>query len=65
MTRFGKVLVTGGAGAIGSNLTDELVLAGAEEIVVLDNFVRGRHENLAWAVANGPVEHRRGRHPRP
>ena len=56
MSQFGKVLVTGGAGAIGSNLTDELVLAGAEEIVVLDNFVRGRRENLAWAEANGPVE---------
>ena len=55
MTTFGKVLVTGGAGAIGSNLTDELVIAGAEEVVVLDNFVRGRRENLDWAVANGPV----------
>ena len=56
MTPLGKVLVTGGAGAIGSNLTDELVLAGADEIVVLDNFVRGRRENLAWAEANGPVQ---------
>ena len=56
MRRFGKVLVTGGAGAIGSNITDELVLAGADEIVVLDNFVRGRRENLAWAQANGPVK---------
>ena len=56
MSRFGKVLVTGGAGAIGSNIVDELVLAGAESIVVLDNFVRGRRENLAWAEANGPVE---------
>jgi UDP-glucose 4-epimerase len=55
-SKFGKVLVTGGAGAIGSNLTDELVLAGAEHIVVLDNFVRGRRENLAWAEANGNVE---------
>jgi UDP-glucose 4-epimerase len=55
VSRFGKVLVTGGGGAIGSNLADELVLAGAEEIVVLDNFVRGRRENLAWARANGPV----------
>jgi UDP-glucose 4-epimerase len=53
---FGKVLVTGGAGAIGSNLVDELVLAGAEQVVVLDNFVRGRRENLTWALANGPVE---------
>jgi nucleoside-diphosphate-sugar epimerase len=53
---LGKVLVTGGGGAIGSNVCDELVLAGAEEVVVLDNFVRGRRENLAWAQANGPVE---------
>jgi len=56
VSSFGKVLVTGGAGAIGSNLTDQLVLAGAEQIVVLDNFVRGRRENLAWAEASGPVE---------
>ena len=65
MTRFGKVLVTGGGGAIGSNVTDELVLAGAEEIVVLDNFVRGRRENLAWARGQRHRHARRGRHPRP
>jgi UDP-glucose 4-epimerase len=53
---FDRVLVTGGAGAIGSNIVDELVLAGAKEIIVLDNFVRGRRENLAWAEAKGPVE---------
>ena len=52
---FERVLVTGGAGAIGSNLVDLLVRAGTSEIVVLDNFVRGRPDNLAWAVANGPV----------
>jgi UDP-glucose 4-epimerase len=50
-----RVLITGGAGAVGSNIADQLVQAGAEEIVVLDNFVRGRRENLAWALANGPV----------
>jgi len=52
---YGKVLLTGGGGAIGSNVTDELVIAGAREIVVLDNFVRGRRENLAWARENGNV----------
>jgi UDP-glucose 4-epimerase len=52
---LGRVLVTGGGGAIGSNVTDELVIAGAEEIIVLDNFVRGRRENLDWARANGNV----------
>jgi UDP-glucose 4-epimerase len=55
MSGLGKVLVTGGAGAIGSNLVDELVRDRAEEIIVLDNLVRGRRDNLAWAEANGPV----------
>jgi UDP-glucose 4-epimerase len=50
-----RVLVTGGSGAIGSHLTDQLVAAGAADIVVLDNFVRGRRENLEWALDNGPV----------
>jgi UDP-glucose 4-epimerase len=51
-----RALITGGAGAVGSNIADQLVRAGAEEIVVLDNFVRGRRENLTWALANGPVK---------
>lgn len=54
--RDSRVLITGGAGAIGSNLCDLVVEAGAREIVVLDNFVRGRRDNLAWAEANGPVQ---------
>jgi UDP-glucose 4-epimerase len=48
-------LVTGGAGTIGSTIVDQLVAAGAEEIVVLDNFVRGRPENLRRAQASGKV----------
>jgi len=50
-----RVLITGGAGAVGSNIADQLVQAGAREIVILDNFVRGRRANLGWALANGPV----------
>ena len=50
-----RALVTGGAGAVGSNIVDQLVRAGASEIVVLDNFVRGCRENLRWAQTNGPV----------
>ncbi|MFI6024155.1 NAD-dependent epimerase/dehydratase family protein [Amycolatopsis magusensis] len=42
-----RCLVTGGAGTIGSAVVDQLVAAGAAEVVVLDNFVRGRRENLA------------------
>ena len=48
-----RALVTGGAGTIGSHVVDELVRGGAAEIVVLDNFVRGRRDNLAWALAQG------------
>jgi UDP-glucose 4-epimerase len=50
-----KAFVTGGAGTIGSHVVDNLVRGGAEEIVVLDNLVRGRLANLDWALANGPV----------
>ncbi|MBG0563916.1 NAD-dependent epimerase/dehydratase family protein [Actinoplanes aureus] len=48
-----RALVTGGAGTIGSHVVDELVRGGAAEIVVLDNFVRGRRENLAGALSSG------------
>lgn len=51
-----RALITGGAGAVGSNIVDQLVRAGASEVVVLDNLVRGRRENLSWALANGPVK---------
>src|SRR4051794_14003552 len=51
-----RALVTGGVGFIGSHIVDELVRAGAAEIVVVDNFVRGNRDNLAWALAHGPVK---------
>jgi UDP-glucose 4-epimerase len=50
-----RFLVTGGAGTIGSTIVDQLAAAGASEIVVLDNFGRGRPENLASAVRTGKV----------
>jgi UDP-glucose 4-epimerase len=50
-----RTLVTGGAGTVGSHIVEQLVDAGAAEIVVLDNLVRGRPENLSDAMARGPV----------
>ncbi|MEV1333397.1 NAD-dependent epimerase/dehydratase family protein [Micromonospora costi] len=50
-----RALVTGGAGTIGSHVVDELVAGGAAEVVVLDNFVRGRRENLSRALRHGGV----------
>jgi UDP-glucose 4-epimerase len=55
MIKNQRILVTGGAGTIGSTLVDQLIEAGAAEVVVLDNFVRGRRRNLEWALANGKV----------
>jgi UDP-glucose 4-epimerase len=50
-----RCLVTGGAGTIGSTIVDQLVEADAGEVVVLDNFVRGRKENLADVLGSGKV----------
>jgi len=51
----GRILVTGGAGLIGSHLIDELLRRGATDIVVLDNFTRGRLQNLGDALPSGRV----------
>jgi UDP-glucose 4-epimerase len=50
-----RALITGGAGMVGSTIADQLVRAGIAEVIVVDNLVRGRKENLEWALANGPV----------
>ena len=49
------MLVTGGAGTIGSTIVDQLIDAGVAHVDVLDNLVRGRHENLADAMPSGKV----------
>jgi UDP-glucose 4-epimerase len=41
-----KIVVTGGAGFIGSELSRQLVAAGAA-VIVIDNLVNGKRENLA------------------
>ena len=53
--RGARVLVTGGAGTIGSTIVDQLLDAGVDHIDVLDNFVRGRLANLDQAMAGGRV----------
>lgn len=44
-----KLLVIGGAGLIGSHTVDALLKDDVGEVIVYDNFVRGRMENLAQA----------------
>lgn len=60
MAQFNKVVVTGGAGLIGSHIVD-LLVAGRDDgtygdVVVFDNLTRGRLENLADARAAGSVD---------
>jgi UDP-glucose 4-epimerase len=55
MIRGQRCLVTGGAGTIGSTIVDQLLAVGVGEVIVLDNFVRGRRENLAGALGSGKV----------
>jgi UDP-glucose 4-epimerase len=50
-----NVLVTGGAGTIGSTLVDQLLAAGVAHVDVLDNLVRGRRANLRQAFHTGKV----------
>ena len=44
-----RILVTGGAGFVGSNLVDKLMMAG-HDVVVLDNMFTGRKKNVVqWS----------------
>jgi UDP-glucose 4-epimerase len=47
-----KVVVTGGAGFIGSHLVDRLIARG-DEVTVVDNFSSGKRDNLVAAQALG------------
>jgi nucleoside-diphosphate-sugar epimerase len=46
------VLVTGGAGFIGSNIVDALLADGGYQVRVLDNFATGRRENLTHCLSD-------------
>lgn len=51
-----SALVTGGAGFVGSHIVEQLITARAERVVVIDNFTRGRRENLASLSGHAALE---------
>ena len=50
-----RCVVTGGAGFVGSTIVDHLVEAGAAEVRIIDDFVRGSWSNLVWALEQPSV----------
>lgn len=50
-----RVLITGGAGLVGSHIADQVIRQGAREVIVFDNFSRGTRKNLKEAMASGKV----------
>jgi len=48
-----RVVVTGGAGNVGSHIVDAAIAAGAREVIALDALVRGVPENLTGAIKTG------------
>ena len=48
---MGRILITGGAGFIGSHLADTL-LADGHEVIVLDNLSTGHARNIAGMLGN-------------
>ena len=50
-----RILVTGGAGFVGSHVVDRLLAEPVREIVILDNLVRGTRRNVEAATGDGRV----------
>ena len=50
-----KILITGGAGFLGSHLTERLLTRG-DEVLVVDNFFTGSKQNLAHLLGNPHLE---------
>ncbi len=50
-----KILITGGAGFLGSHLTEKLLKAG-NDVLVVDNYFTGNKDNLAHLLPNPHLE---------
>jgi UDP-glucuronate decarboxylase len=52
---FKRILVTGGAGFLGSHLCDQLLLAG-HEVICVDNLFTGSKSNISHLLSNAKFE---------
>lgn len=50
-----RILITGGAGFVGSHLVDQLMLGG-HEVIVADNFFTGRRRNVEHWIGHENFE---------
>ena len=50
-----RFLITGGAGFVGSFITEQLLEENIKEIVIIDDFSRGSRENIAQSLTSGKV----------
>ncbi|WP_163834072.1 dTDP-glucose 4,6-dehydratase [Spartinivicinus ruber] len=49
------ILVTGGAGFIGSHLVDQLIQLGVKQVIAVDNLFLGKEANLTEAINHGCI----------
>lgn len=49
------ILVTGGAGFIGSHLVDKLIAEEAKQVIIIDNMFLGSEDNLKDAINKGAI----------
>lgn len=47
-----RILVIGGAGLIGSHIVDQLLETDVKEVIIYDNFFRGKTDNLKQALSD-------------
>src|ERR1700730_12067668 len=55
MVKENRILVTGGAGFVGSHLCERL-LARGDEVLCVDNFYTGKRDNVVHLLSNGRFE---------
>ncbi len=51
-----KILVTGGAGFVGSRIVEQLLQEDVREIVIIDNFIRGSKNNLRSVLRSNKIK---------